>query len=701
MMLTRCNKLLAVLLAGGLTITTFGSDFYCAKVWAADEEIVETQSEEPAVEEEASNDESTDESFASDDQDYEESYEVEESTSEETGYEEYTEEAEYTEEVTEVVSEETTEEQTLEDELSEELTEEAEKELTEEELAALAALEAEKTEAVVVEEKETAEYPAQSFNDSVAGMNVSVEAEEGAFPEGTTMKLSAISDSQAVSAAEDALDGEVKEAKGVDISFADSEGNEIEPKGAVRVSISLADSLEGDSFSVVHLDDNGNSEMVAGASSNGADFTADAFSIYIVAGLTDNETEDQKYIATYEFYYDNGDGLTLFNTQYIEDGGKLQDPGNPIDKFSGKIFLGWIETDDNGNLIPFPYNFDEAISVTETKTHKIYAGISSPEFVDNGNGAFSLTFTVVTGTETKVITISSQGFVKGEYHLDLVIDGEKVYVDPAYCDYIREHVELICQGAQITCAFIEFLISIADPKDVIKYPTSITYDNNYDPSVTTTVDLEVNQITQALTEEQAAALGISREGFRLAGWSKVSGANNNDVFALPGESIVADNENTPNVLYAVWTSKGSETIEEPDPTPVNPPADEQEDDPKEEDPKEDPTPSDPEVTPETPASEDPTPSTPATEDPADPADPVVTVTPSNDTVEAPAADPAPAVESAAVLGERKSDDLPAVLGARRASTEDTTNDVGRVIAIIVSLLAAAGLVVLGKKKYEV
>ena len=99
-MFKKGSKLLAVALAAGLTITTFGSDFYCAKVWAADEETAEVQVEESAPEAETSSEEeSSDDSYVSEDQNSEESYEVEENTSEETGYEEYTEEVEYSEEV--------------------------------------------------------------------------------------------------------------------------------------------------------------------------------------------------------------------------------------------------------------------------------------------------------------------------------------------------------------------------------------------------------------------------------------------------------------------------------------------------------------------------------------------------------------------------------------------------------------------------
>ena len=474
-MFAKCNKMLAVFLSAALSVTAFGSDLATAKVWAADEEITETvQSEETTSEADNGNDGSE---ATVEEQGSEETYEVEESTAEES---EYTEDVQYTEETAEEVIENTEitensedveglDAEALEEELeAEELEDE---ELTEEELAAKALKEAEE------KAKETEEYPAMVFNDSVAGMNVSVDAPEGTFPKGTSMRLSAISDSQAVSAANEAIDGEVKEAKGVDISFANAEGNEIEPKGAVNVSISLASALEGESFSVVHLDDNGNSEMVAGASNSGANFTADAFSIYIVAGSGDStsDTDDTKAFATYEFIY-NG---AVISSQVVKKGDKLQNPGSPV-KDDCTVFLGWF-LPVGEDMVPIFIDADIKATDTEDihcveagKTYQIYAATSSADFELDDNGAFSLTINTVVNGQSVRIDLSSKGFENGEYHIDLSINGEKVYVAPEYCEYIRSHVELICQGAQITCAFIEYLISISEEKEVVIENTTIT-----------------------------------------------------------------------------------------------------------------------------------------------------------------------------------------------------------------------------------
>ena len=722
-MFTKCNKMLAVLLSAALSVTVFGSDFASAKVWAADEEITETVQSEETNSETSGGDVS--ETYV-EEQISEETYDVEESTAEESEYEE----VQYTEETTTEVIENTeiteNSENTENVEGAENLDAEGlegeklegeeleNKELTEEELAAKALKEAEE------KAKAAEEYPAQSFNDSVAGMNVSVDAPEGTFPKGTSMRLSAISDSQAVSAANDAIDGEVKEAKGVDISFVNAEGNEIEPMGAVNVSISLASALEGESFSVVHLDDNGNSEMVAGASNSGASFTADAFSIYIVAGSGDStsDTDDTKAFATYEFVY-NGE---VINSQVVKKGDYLQNPGSPV-KDDCTVFLGWF-LPVGEDMVPLFIDASakavdvEAVTCVEAgKTYQIYAATSNVGFEMNDNGAFSLTInTVVDGKEIR-IDLSSNGFVNGEYHIDLSINGEKVYVDPECCEYIRSHVELICQGAQITCAFIEYLISISEEKEVVIENTTITYHSNDERDLSYTLgaavsgrrlmllsavsnassDLKVNEAVKAFDIENEN-FNWTREGYTFLGWSKVAGDNANAVFVDPGMEIAADNSDpeSGNHLYAVW-GKAESTEDEPvieDPT-NNDPEDPSNDEPSNEDPTNN-DPSDP--VPSTPATpSDPTPSNPET--PSTTETTTTVETPAEDPAEAPVAE-APVEDAAAVLGEKRTEDLPEVLGARRAATEDATNMAGRVVAILIALLAASGLIVIGKKKEE-
>ena len=123
-------------------------------------------------------------------------------------------------------------------------------------------------------------HPAVSFEDSLtvhtgnlssdtdAGnlpnsskMTVSVSAEAGTFPAGTTMVLSAVTDMDAVAeAVEGTVDSKTCGFQAVDISFRDKDGNEIEPLKPISVTMrsdSIKAATEDSSMApvVVHVED--------------------------------------------------------------------------------------------------------------------------------------------------------------------------------------------------------------------------------------------------------------------------------------------------------------------------------------------------------------------------------------------------------------------------------------------------------------
>ncbi|WP_022773719.1 InlB B-repeat-containing protein [Butyrivibrio sp. AE2015] len=159
-----------------------------------------------------------------------------------------------------------------------------------------------------------AEMPEISESKITGGMDVSVEAEEGLFPEGTTVSIEAISDDKAMETAQDTLGDKVKEAKGVDIKFI-YEGAEIQPADAqyVHVSISLVDTIEGTDFTVLHehdgevkeLDDDDATVKSHDANADPDDETkvatevelkSNEFSVFIVAGIDETENARLKVI---------------------------------------------------------------------------------------------------------------------------------------------------------------------------------------------------------------------------------------------------------------------------------------------------------------------------------------------------------------------------------------------------------------------
>ena len=220
--------------------------------------------------------------------------------------------------------------------------------------------------------------PAQDFTGSAGGMNVSVSADEGIFPEGTTMTVTAIGDDEAMAAATDALGDNVKSAKGVDITFRNAEGEDVEPANAkyVHVSISIADSLEGESFSVVHKDDNDNVSVVGSASESGAEFDANSFSVYIVAG---EGQEDPEAVATrtYNFYASKSDSTPL-NTQTVKEGETVYTPAIPS-LTQDQEFFGWYrEVGTNKIAIDFS---QPATDVQPQEVFNCYADIETTYYV--------------------------------------------------------------------------------------------------------------------------------------------------------------------------------------------------------------------------------------------------------------------------------------------------------------------------------
>ncbi|MBP5261526.1 MAG: LPXTG cell wall anchor domain-containing protein [Clostridiales bacterium] len=124
---------------------------------------------------------------------------------------------------------------------------------------------------------------------TASGITVNVTAPEGAFPEGAVMSASDVDDEDviALAASNVSEDKELKSAVAVDITFTDSEGNEIEPAEGFDVNVSIAfpenRNLSGSEFSLYHVDE-GSAVEVEGAqvSQNEASFTTDSFSIYVV-----------------------------------------------------------------------------------------------------------------------------------------------------------------------------------------------------------------------------------------------------------------------------------------------------------------------------------------------------------------------------------------------------------------------------------
>ena len=179
----------------------------------------------------------------------------------------------------------------------------------------------EETTEETAEETVSVSMPAQSFTGETDGVIVSVEAPEGAFPEGTTMVVSPVDmDDDTLSNVTDAVESsggkKVVTAQAVDISFFDAEQNLIEPKLPIKVSMKSALVSESENVALVHLSETATAEKAetetpeapaAPAAEVVADvqvvenpdedneirFESDAFSVYVLVGT---ETITTRYL---------------------------------------------------------------------------------------------------------------------------------------------------------------------------------------------------------------------------------------------------------------------------------------------------------------------------------------------------------------------------------------------------------------------
>ena len=166
--------------------------------------------------------------------------------------------------------------------------------------------------------------PAQSFTGETDGVIVSVEAPEGAFPEGTTMVFSPVEMdddtlSNVTGAVESSGEQKLVTAQAVDISFFDAEGTLIEPKLPSKVSMKSALVSESENVALVHLTEAAAADPAENAEAeateapaaptaevvtdvqvvenpdehNEIQFESDAFSVYVLVGT---ETITTNYI---------------------------------------------------------------------------------------------------------------------------------------------------------------------------------------------------------------------------------------------------------------------------------------------------------------------------------------------------------------------------------------------------------------------
>ena len=127
---------------------------------------------------------------------------------------------------------------------------------------------------------------------TASGITVTVSAEEGAFPENTSMTADDVATEDIINAASETITDSrvIVDAVAVDIKFTGEDGVEIEPAEGRRVDVNITlpedKKLEGNEYALIHLTEDGAENVNDCQVTEGnAVFTADSFSIYVLTAL--------------------------------------------------------------------------------------------------------------------------------------------------------------------------------------------------------------------------------------------------------------------------------------------------------------------------------------------------------------------------------------------------------------------------------
>lgn len=210
---------------------------------------------------------------------------------------------------------------------------------------------------------DTVAFDAEAKNkDGETETLVHVEAEAGAFPEGTTMEAAAVADQGVIERISDSTDGEVIAVHAVDLTFSDENGETVQPAEGRQVSVALS-AGEGAAFDALNED---------GASDSA------------------NRSEGRKGVAAEP---EESDTVTTV-VQYTEDNG-----AEPIETNDDVSFLVEPETDlDQDNAVSF--DMGEQTGNRDTQTYAIVETV--PETGVREECFTDLTETEETGTSDAV-----------------------------------------------------------------------------------------------------------------------------------------------------------------------------------------------------------------------------------------------------------------------------------------------------------
>jgi len=353
------------------------------------------------------------------------------------------------------------------------------------------------------------------------GVTVDVNAPEGAFPAGTTLSIVPVVNSSIDQAVAGALE-DTKQLNGTvafNISFFDSNGNELQPAAGYQVDIKFGVSQNStavtdstDAIQVFHMDTAAgaaeavSSEVaVSGSGKTDIQVEAKSFSIYVVG------TSEPKTL-TFHFY-DVNNQLIAADTQIVKSNEIVSEPAVP--ETAGLKFTGWFKTGSST-----PYVFGSVGTISATATVDLYAKYSSEYHVyyENQNGEI----------------IYTQNYADGEVldysGITLTVENDQALTGW----YISDPSVPAVNGSPVTSDMIL--------KPIISTGTWLTFDTN-----TAGGGSYIEPEFVGPSDVTAAPASPTRIGYDFAGWYTSSSNSTQFTFGNPLASSTT--------IYAKWTAK--------------------------------------------------------------------------------------------------------------------------------------------------
>ncbi|MBO4881097.1 MAG: InlB B-repeat-containing protein, partial [Firmicutes bacterium] len=403
--------------------------------------------------------------------------------------------------------------------------------------------------------EELVAMPEMHFRDIIDGISVTVDAPEGAFPEGTEMKLAEVEIEQIIEAVEAAVEGEITKIKAVDITFV-YEGDEIQPLLPINVKMNAAGMNADSERQVLHIEeDEETEEMVAtviedaDTSKKAVTFEADSFSVYVVVETGDDARLLVKFVRP-----DGTENGVEIESMYIKAGDNmtqvLYDPGlgSGYSLPSDVTFKGWTTVKN--------YTIDTT-PLTIVGVRSEVAGMLPPEEDETTVTYYAMLFKSYTVTYYDENNISL-GKEEVEFRADSTEASQPYTVNMAYTVTDNEH------------NFAGWLV-LRGSSGIDGYSAGKSYQNGNQISISNNVDFGVDnpaghwlvfdengkggtynapQFIESgdITARPRPDSEMERFGYTFGGWYT-------DAACTDGNEFVFGNEITDyTIIYAKWIS---------------------------------------------------------------------------------------------------------------------------------------------------